>query len=365
MKKYNYTLALLFTCASTLLWVGCSKKETKTETETIAPTPQLDLSTAEIQQLNPVYEISIPGEVIPYEQVELFAKVTGFVKELRVERGDQVKKGQVLAILEAPEMNQRHLADRAIQDKANSDFQLAQQVYDRLVDASKTTGAVAQIELDRAKSNLESTKSTYNSAKASASQSSSIQQYLQITAPFDGLITAKFLSVGSLVGSGSNQPIYAIAQNNKLRLVTTLPEKHSSAVPENLAITFTTSSQPAQQFTATLSRTSGLLNSKDRSLTLEFDLDNSQKLWKGGDYAQLTLPLQRNTPSLWVKKSSIVNAQSGTFVLTLDRDQNIAKIPITKGIQLDTIVEVFGNLQAAEKVLLKPSEEIKEGKINN
>jgi len=176
------------------------------------------------------------------------------------------------------------------------------------------------------------------------------------------VITQRNVSVGALAGTGSNTPLFYMAQGNKLRLTVSLPEKHAASVHSGMPATFTISSQPGKTFDARLSRTSGLLDQQDRSLTLEFDVNNASGELQGGDYAQVNLKLQRKNPTYWVHSKSVLNAQSGTFVLTLNDDQ-IKRIAVNEGIRLDTLTEVFGHLSPEDNIILKPSEEIKEGKI--
>ncbi len=358
------TLALAIVCSLTLALTSCSKKEQevipqqKEETKTINQYP-----TASIQFINPEYSISIPAELKPYEQVAIYAKVNGFVKQLFVDRGDHVRKGQLLAILEAPEMEQQYLSSKSSEQKIYKDYLYSKQAYDRLLEASKTNGAVADIELERAKSVMESAKSAHDASKAGTAHSSQLQQYLRITAPFDGVITQKNVSVGALAGTGSNTPLLMMAQGEKLRLTVSLPEKHASSVSKTLPATFTVSSQPNKTYNATLSRTSGLLNKDDRSLTLEFDVDNISAELQGGDYAQVNLKLQRKASSYWVDNKSILRTQSGIFVLTLKNDE-IKRIKVNEGIRMESLTEVFGDFSPEDNILLKPSEEIKEGPIN-
>lgn len=359
------TIILALTTSLLFVLSACSQKEQekdKAQVKTKEP-KSVNYKTAPIQFINPEYEISVPAELKPYEQVAVFAKVTGFVKQMYVDRGDRVRKGQLLAVLEAPEMQQQYLSSKSSEQKVHSDYLYAKQAYDRLVTASKTTGAVADIELDRAKSAMESAKSAYDVSKAGTAHSSQLQQYLRITAPFDGIITQRNVSIGALAGTGSNTPLFMMAQGNKLRLTLSLPEKHAASVKQDMPATFTVSSQPGKTFDAKLSRTSGMLDQQDRSLTLEFDVNNPSGELQGGDYAQVKLKLQRKTSSYWVKNKSVLNTQSGMYVLTINNDE-IKRIAVSEGIRLDTLTEVFGNLSPQDNIILKPSEEIKEGKIN-
>lgn len=346
------------------VFAACSQKEQDNEQEHNKKTEAVTYATAQVKIINPEYEISVPAELKPYEQVAVYAKVTGFLQRLYVDRGDRVRKGQLLAVLEAPEMEQQYLSDRSTEQKVYSDYLYAKQAYERLVDASKTSGAVADIELDRAKSAMISAQSAYSASKAGTAGTAQLQQYLRITAPFDGVITQRNVSVGALAGSGSHVPLFMMAQSDMLRLTVSVPEKHAASVKQGMRATFTISSQPGKIFDAILARTSGLLDQQDRSLTLEFDVSNPLGELQGGDYAQVKLKLQRKNPSSWVSPKSVLTTQSGTYVMTLN-DSEIKRIPIKEGIRLDSLIEVFGDLSPQDNILLKPSEEINEGQINN
>src|SRR5690606_5744842 len=200
--------------------------------------------------INPEYELSVPAELTPYEQVAVYAKVTGFVKQLYVERGDRVRKGQLLAVLEAPEMQQEYLSDKSTEKQAHSNYLYAKQAYERLVLASNTTGAVAEIELERAKSAMESAQAAHHASKAGTAHAAQLQQYLRIIAPFEGVIIQRNVSVGALVGIGNNSPLFTMAQSNKLRLTLSLPEKHVSSIKPEMIASFTISSQPGKTYHA-------------------------------------------------------------------------------------------------------------------
>lgn len=362
LKKISlYTICGLF-LVSILLSCSAKSEEKKQETTSAKKEP-VSLETEAIQFIKPSYAISIPGELEPFDEVQLYAKVQGFVQKIYVDRGTYVRKNQLLAILEAPEMDQQYLSDKSKQEKMHSDYIFAKQSYERLLEASATDGAVAKIELDRAKSMMLGAKSAFESSKAGTAHASQLKQYLRIVAPFDGVITQRNLSTGALVGPGSNQPLFTIAQGNKLRLTLAIPEKHTASIQDGMKAKFTVSSYPGELFEAKLSRTSGLLNTQNRSLTLEFDVNNSDKKLQGGEYAQVKLNLQRKSPSYWVNPKSIVNAQSGTFIMTLSNNE-IKRVLVKEGVRLDSLVEVFGDIPAQAQVLKKPSEELKEGRVN-
>lgn len=341
------------------LLASCS--ETKAEENSIAKTEKtenIEIKTVAVSQLQPEYEIRLSGELEPAEQVSLYAKVNGFIKKLNVDIGDYVKKGQLLAILEAPEMDQKLVSDRSSEQKLQSDYLYAQQNFERLKEAAKTEGAVAAIELERAETAMNSAKSAYESSKAQTGHSAQMQKYLHVVAPFNGVITERNVSEGALVGPGSNQPVFRIADEENLKLKIALPEKHAGSVNDDLEAIFTVNSQPGKKFDARLSRNSRLISNQSRAMTLEFDVQNNDRKLNGGEYAQVTLKLQRKNPTFWVSPKSILNTQSGLFVLTKNGDK-IERIPVREGIRLDTIVEIFGNLEERELIVEQPTEQMK------
>lgn len=361
-SKFYYKVQLgAYVMAVCLVLMSCSTKSQQNNQQTSPPqitNEQPDIHQAvPVKFTKPTFSLSLPAQLAPYQQVALYAKVSGFVKKLYVDRGDHVQAGQLLAVLEAPEMHQQYLSDKSMEEKLKSDYLYAKQAYERITDASKTSGAVAQMELDRAEGAMQSAKSAYEASKAGAMGSKNLQKYLRIIAPFDGVIAQRNVSNGALVGTNSGQPLFMLAQRNRLRLTLSLPEKYASSVSKGMKATFTVNARPADHFEATLSRTSGLLDQQDRSLTLEFDVNNNAGKLQGGDYAQVTLQLQRQDSTYWVPEQSVVNTQVGVFVLAKNGN-NIKRIAVKEGIKIDTLREIFGNLTGEDSILLKPSEEL-------
>lgn len=345
---------------STVLFASCadSKAEESAVAHTATDPVKQEIAVKPISQLQPEYALNVPGELEPAEQVSLYARVNGFVKKLHVDIGDTVKKGQLLAVLEAPEMDQQLVSDRSSEQKLKSDYLYAQQNFERLKEAAKTEGAVAAIELDRAESMMNSAKSAYEASKATTGHSAQMQQYLHLVAPFNGVITQRNVSEGALVGPGSGQPVFRVADEENLKLKIELPERHAGSVNDDLQATFMVNSQPGKQFKAKLSRSSRLINSENRAVTLEFDVKNSDRKLNGGEYAQVQLNLKRKTPTFWISPKSILNTQSGLFVLTKNNEQ-LNRIPVKEGIRLDTITEVFGDLKEGDLVVERPTEQMK------
>ena len=358
IKISKYLMIITLLSAGVSFITACSIKADPTKENIVAVDPAVEVISPIVDQ--PIYPISLPGELKPYEQVNIYAKVKGFVKEIYVDRGSYVKKGQLLALLEAPEITQQYLSAKSDESKFNQEYLYAEQAYERLKEAAKTSGAVAGIELDKALSTLNSAKAALESSRAQSGIPQQLNSYLRITAPFDGLITQRNISAGALVGDGT-EPLFNLAQNQKLRLTVAIPEKHAQSIHQGMDVNFSINGLPGQSFTANLSRASNLIQSEGRSLITEFDVDNSKGLLSGGEYAQVRLHLKRPDSTIWVPRTSLVRAQSGTFVWKVDEKQQLQKIPVIEGGTNDTFQEVYGSINEKDWVIKNGSEEMLEG----
>lgn len=336
-----------------------SKKE-GANVQKAKPAPKL----ATVQSVQRDYAITLPGELLPYEQVNIYPKIKAFVKKIYVDRGSYVRKGALLATLEAPEVGEQYSAQRSSSSTAYQKYLFSKQAYERLKEASRKNGAVAGIELDRAYAQLLGDSAAYQSSRSQASASGQLGEYLTIRAPFEGVITGRFNSEGALVGEGNGktEPLFTLAQQNKLRLTVSIPEKEAQWLPVGTKASFIVVDLPGKVFSASLSRNSGALDQSTRSVVAEFDLDNAQGSLRAGQYAQVTIQLKRATPTLWVPSTSVVQAQSGVFVIQVQNGET-RRVPVQTGVRRDSVMEVFGDLSAGDRVLMKGSEEVKDGSM--
>lgn len=362
MKQMNIVKQTLFMSVllAALLFAGCGNAKPDEKARTASKDTQQNggklMETVRPKLDRPEYALGLPGELRPYEQVNLYPKIKGFVREIYVDRGAAVKKGQLLAVLEAPEIMRNSESDQAAEQKFKEIYSYSRQSYDRLSKASKSQGAVAVLELEKAWSKLKSDSAAYAAAKANAGATAQLSRYLRITAPFDGHIVERNISAGALVGENNQTPLFILAQSSKLRLQVAVPEKHSSSLATGTKVTFTVNGLQDRTFSATLSRTSTTIQQTTRALIAEFDIDNTGQ-FQGGEYAQVNLMLRRPENTFWLPASSIVQAQSGTFVLAM-RNGKPVRLSITTGNKRELLTEVFGELHAEEQYLKKGSEEL-------
>ena len=224
--------------------------------------------------------LQIPGELIAWQQVDLYAKVNSFVKKLYVDVGSEVKEGELLATMEAPEMGSQ-LAGAQSNMKSREAIYLASKAnYDRLLETSKTPGTISPNDLEQAAARKNSDFAQLQSAESAHREIMETQNYLQIRAPFSGVITARNLNPGAYVGpagKGSELPLFNLQEQKRLRLVLSVPEAYTSYLNHKDEVSFTVKSLPGRQFKAAIKRLSGSIDNRLGSQRVEMDVFNNDK----------------------------------------------------------------------------------------
>jgi RND family efflux transporter MFP subunit len=195
--------------------------------------------------------LQIPGELIAYQQVDIYAKVSSFVKKLYVDVGSEVKEGELLVTMEAPELGSQ-LAGAQSSVKSSESIYLASKAnYDRLVETSKTPGTISPNDLEQASARTSSDFAQFQAAQSAYKAIKETQDYLQIHAPFSGVITARNVNPGAYVGpsgKGSEQPLFNLQEQKHLRLVLSVPEAYTQHLNQKNEVSFTVRSLPGQSF---------------------------------------------------------------------------------------------------------------------
>jgi len=291
----------------------------------------------------------LEGELAPYERVEIYARASGFVSRVLVDRGSHVKTGQLLLTIVAPELK----AQRA---EAQAKLQGDKATFERLQTASQTPGAVAGNEVETAQATVQADQSRLDSLQA-------MEQYLTITAPFDGVITERDVHPGALVGpqgAGSSTPMLRLEQVQKQRLTVPVPEGIVGAIAEGSTATFTVRTYPGVNFTGTVSRVAQSIDPKTRSMAVELDVDNKDGRLAPGMFADVAWPVKRTAPSLFVPPAAIVQSTEKTFVVRI-KDGVTEQVAVQRGATQGDLVEVFGGVQEGDTVARRGSEELRSG----
>jgi RND family efflux transporter MFP subunit len=318
--------------------------------------------------------IDLPAELQPYLTVSLHAKVAGYIERVLVDRGSIVKRGELLADLSAPELQAEiaeaeSKAQAAESERAQAEAQLAaaESTYDRLRQAAETPGAVAGNELVQSQKQVQAAQALVGAreqarqAAAGAVQAKKeMQRYLKITAPFDGVVTDRFVHPGALVGPTSDSALLVIQQVSHLRLVVPVPEEDVSGTVHGASISFHVPAYPERTYTGTVARIAHALDPKTRTMPVELDVVNRDGTLAPGMYPSVKWPIRREHPVLFVPKSSVVTTTERTFVIRA-RNGRAEWVDVKKGAAEGDLVEVSGPLAAGDPVVRRGTDELRDG----
>jgi len=310
--------------------------------------------------------INLPGQLKPFEVVDIYPKVNGFVKEMLVDRGSVVHQGQVLMTLEAPEIEQQYQAALSKMLEAQEAINASRDRYYRLRTAAKTPGAVSDLDLVNARSRYESDSALALAEKANVSAAQALKDYLVVKAPFDGIITERNVHPGTLTGPNFKQdgkPLLNLQDIRKLRLEVFIPEEYADKVDlKDKQLAFTTQALPGQVFHADISRSSNSLNNDYRSEAIEADVNNKDNTFKPGMYVETSLKVKSQVQSFMVPTSAIVTSTERKYIIVLDSGKT-RFVNVKDGISVNGQTEVFGDFTGDETILKYPDSEIKEGTV--
>lgn len=316
-------------------------------------------------------KLRLPAEVQAYQAVDIVARVQGFVETVHVDRGSVVKRGQALIDLSAPEMkaqlSEYEAKALAIESqKAEAEARLAalESTLQRMRDAAKTPGAIAANEIvqsekavDAQKALIRSIQTQATAARASAAGLSEMLQYLEVSAPFDGVITERRAHPGALAGPG--QPsLLRLEQISRLRVVVAVPESEVSGIVRGASVPFTI--QGGLSGTGTVARLARSLDPRTRTMAVELDVNNAAGALAPGMYAEVTWPVRKAKGSILVPPTAIVTTTEKMFVIR-NNGGTAEHVPVSKGAPAGDLVEVFGNLKEGDLVVKRASDEIRAG----
>lgn len=307
-----------------------------------------------------VKTVELPAELLPNQQVDLLAKVSGYVKSLRADMGDRVKAGQTLAIIEAPELETKYAEMQASLQLAAANRRASQEVYTRMKQAAeaKTVGIVAPVDLERAKQKFLADSAAYEARRLEAQSFKQVAGYLVVQAPFSGVITSRKADPGALVGTG--QPIFTLQNNAVLRLRLAVPEQYVGAGMQTDQIEFRVDAFPNKTYLAKLDRKSESIDPATRTELWEFVIDNNTLTLKAGAFAYAKIKLARKESSLLVPASAVATNQERKFVIRINEGQ-LQWIDVRTGLSNEQGVEIFGDLQKGDTLLLRATDERKPG----
>ena len=371
------------------VFTGCREKQADSvpiATALIAPVTRGDISST----------LTVAGEFQPYQEVELHAKVSGYIRKINVDIGDRIKSGQVIATLEVPELTAQVAGSQAEVRHSQSEIARAQSgvalaeanyaavhaAYTRLSEASKQRpGLVAEQELDDsrardldaqarinvAKSALEATKEQLGVSQADNQRVQSLKDYSVVTAPFTGVITMRYADVGSLIQAGTasntqSMPVVKVAQSDLLRLRMPVPEEEVPFIKIGGEVSIKLQAT-GKTFTGKIIRFTRELTTSTRTMLAEVDVPNPDLTLSTGMTAETTIVLQAQRNVLTVPAGAVLKGEGQASVLVVDTDNKVQKVPVTLGIQSPDRIEITQGLSEHQSVIVSGQTNYQPGQV--
>ncbi len=360
--------------------------EAKTDSET-----RPSVTVARVRRAVAKVELTLPGNIQAVAEAPVLARADGYIKKRYADIGDRVKAGQLLAELEAPELDQQVQQARAAVDQSRSELEAASanleqgKANEELARANAARwsnlvlkGAVSRQENDQYQTQFKAqassvqslqkavaaARSNVSAAEANLARLSELQGYEKVRAPFGGVITLRNIDVGALV-TNSSTLLYRIAQTNMLRTYINVPQSDADAVRVGQPAVLSLQDLPGRQFHGAVTRTANALDPATRTLLVEIQVPNPEGTLLPGTYCQVSLTAPRSNPPLLIPGDTLVVRPDGTQVALVGNDQSVHFQRIELGRDYGDQIEVLGGLQEGQRVVVNPGDTVRDGvKVN-
>jgi RND family efflux transporter MFP subunit len=305
-------------------------------------------------------ELVLPGSVQAYNEALIFARTNGYVREWHTDIGTRVKKGQVLAEIDTPEVDQQLRQARADLDTAQANFQLAHTTDQRWRELL-ATNSVSRQAADSAAGDASAKKAALASAEANVARLSDLESFKHLLAPFDGVVTSRNTDIGALINAGQGSALFRVADTSKLRVYVLVPQLYAANTTPGLHADLTFPERPGKTYPAQVSRTADALDPASRTLQVELLVDNSSGELFPGAYSQVHFEIARGTGHLSVPASAVLFRSTDLQVAVVGSDNRVTLKSITTGRDSGTSLEVLAGLTPGEDIIVNPSDSLETG----
>jgi RND family efflux transporter MFP subunit len=332
------------------------------QTETLQAA-RLAVSVVIPQRTKPAEEIILPGNVQPFITSPIYARTNGYLRKWYVDIGAHVKQGRLLAVIEAPELDQQLEQSLSNLNTAKANLALAEITKNRYEGLIKTN-AVSQQDVDNAVGTYNANKAIVDANQANVKQLQALQSYEKVYAPFDGVITARNTDIGDLISSGNSgnvkTDLFHIVQPGTLRVYVNVPEQYSQGVKVGMTGDITLAEFPARKFQGKLVRTADAINMTTRTLLIEVDVDNPTGTLLTGSYAEVHLAVPSPTSTYLLPVNTLLFRSRGLRV-GIVKDGKVVLSAITPGHDFGDEIEVVAGINSDDQVVLNPPDSLVSG----
>jgi RND family efflux transporter MFP subunit len=304
----------------------------------------------------------LPGDIQPLNKAAIYARVNGYLKSWQQDIGAHVKAGQVLATIEAPDLDQQLAQARATLASAKANYDIAVITANR-DDILAKKQALSQEIADQTAADAAAKKAIMDADEANVRQLEAMDSFKQITAPFDGIVTARNTDIGALINAGSTagQQLFEVSDLHRVRIYVEVPQAFSADLRPGLKATFEMPQYPGQKFDATLVTTSNAINATSRSMLVQLQADNSEGKLFGGTYCRVDFQIPGDPNMVRIPATALMPINRGAQVAVLDGGNKVVFKSIQLGRDFGDSVEVTAGLAPQDRVIDSPPETLQNG----
>jgi RND family efflux transporter MFP subunit len=305
-------------------------------------------------------EVTLPAAITAYQDTPIYARTTGYIAKWTADIGDRVKAGQVLAVIDGPDLDQELNQARANLALAQANLELARISADRWRELG-AQNAVAQQDVDQKAADYAAGKAGVAAAQANVDRLSQLKDFQQVTAPYDGVISARNAQVGALISAGAGVEIFHIAETDLLRVFVNVPQSYVRSVKVGLVADVLVPEFPGRAFRGDVARFAGSLDSASRTLLTEVRLANPKGELFPGMYGEVRFRFKAEQPAILLPSNAAIINAAGTQVATIDASNRIRLVHVKLGRDFGSRVEVIDGLAAGARVVNNPNDALAEG----
>jgi RND family efflux transporter MFP subunit len=337
-----------------------AKAEVRAETDNLAvPT----VNVIHPKRGSPQQEIVLPGNIQAFIDAPIYARTNGYLQSWYFDIGARVRKGQLLAIIDTPEVDQQLQQARADLNTAQANLRLSEITNNRY-DGLKNTDSVAQQDVDNAHGDYAAKKATVDSAAYNVKRLEDLQSFTKVYSPFDGVITARNTDIGQLINSGSASPakeLFHVAATRTLRVFINVPQQYSVAAKPGLSADLTLAQFPGRKFQGKLVRTANAIDLASRTLLVEVDVDNTTGELLPGAFTEVHLKIPADIPTFILPVNTLIFRAQGLQVAAVENNNTAKLLSIALGRDFGAEVEVVSGLTGQESIIASPPDSIIDG----
>ena len=305
--------------------------------------------------------LDLPGRLEAYTQAQIYARVSGYLKDWKADIGTPVKAGQLLADIDAPDLDQQIMEAKAALASAQANLTLAQATLQR-GQSSIHSGAISKADLDQRSADAANKDGLAKAAQANLDRLRVLEQYKRITAPFDGLVTARSTDIGALINAGAaGSPLFVVSDTTKLRVYVSVPENYVPSIQIGTRAKLSVPEYPGKTFPATVQASAQAVDAASGTTRMLLLVDNADGQLMTGDFTNVSFELPHPEIAINVPSSALIFIRRGLFVATVSDDNRVHLKPVTISRDLGQQVEIGSGLSVEDRVIESPPDGITSG----